>query len=285
MASTVSLGPVVVPGIVIALIIGFVAARIVLSRFAGSHSEAVSWVMDRGMNAFILGFIVWKIWPIFRWWDAIVSDPVVLLRTPGGLFGTIAGVLAAVAVVLPGLFRDRRRLLPTVSTVLGFTVGTLIGIAVINTIVDTPMSAGTPITTDLTVTSLSGERLDLIESSDSAAPLGPNRGSTVLTFWATWCGPCRSELPVKKAFYTEHAEEVRFIAVNMTPTESSITAVKRYVTDHDIDYPVVLDQDGSVAAAFGVRGTPTTVVVDADGVVVARWTGPSSYDRLVRAVK
>lgn len=284
MTSTVSIGPVVVPGIAIAIVVGFFAARIVLRRYKGSNSEAVSWVIDRGTTAFIVGFIVWKAWPIFRWWEAILADPVVLLRTPGGSVGTIFGVLSATAVMIPGLLRDQRRLVPAVSGVLGFAVGAAVGIAVIDTIVDTPMSAGSAVTQELTVTTIAGEERPLFDATDRPARPDSDAVPTVLTFWATWCGPCRSELPIKKAFYDEYAGDIQFIAVNMTRTESSIDAVERYVTEYDITYPVVLDQNGSVAAMFGIRGTPTTVVVDAEGVVVARWTGPSSYDRLVRAV-
>jgi thiol-disulfide isomerase/thioredoxin len=275
MASSVSIGPVVVPGIVLALIVGFIAARIVLGRFKESDSEVVSWVIDRGTTAFIVGFVVWKIWPIFRWWEAILADPIVLLRTPGGATGTIVGILSAGLVVIPGLLRDRKRLIPTLSALLALTVGTAVGIAGINTFVDTQFSPGTAITEELSVTTIAGEELNLLATTD---------GPTVLTFWATWCGPCRSELPIKKAFYEEYADTVGFIAVNMTRTEPSIDTVERYIADHNIEYPVALDSNGTVAAFFGIRGTPTTIVVDTDGVVIARWTGPSSYDRLVRAV-
>ena len=107
----------------------------------------------------------------------------------------------------------------------------------------------------------------------------------MITFWATWCGPCRAELPVKKAFHSQYGDQVHFVAVNMTNSEASVAEVERYVIEEDLAYPIALDASGRLARAFGVRGTPTTIVIDGEGHVVARWMGASSIDRLRRAIR
>jgi hypothetical protein len=90
-------------------------------------------------------------------------------------------------------------------------------------------------------------------------------------------------LPVKKRFYVENMDDVRFVSVNMTRTEHSLATVRSFVADHGVDYPVALDGDGDLTNRFAVRGTPTTLIIAPDGSVTARWTGPTSLDRLERA--
>ena len=112
---------------------------------------------------------------------------------------------------------------------------------------------------DFTLQDLSGESVSLADL----------RGRTVvLNFWATWCGPCRYEIPALNAFAADHPEiPVLGIAVDGTPSELR-QAAKRL----EIAYPVlVIDED--TQAAYGVSTLPTTVVVGPEGEVVASHSG------------
>lgn len=120
--------------------------------------------------------------------------------------------------------------------------------------------------------------------SGGTVPLLENGTPTVLTFWASWCGPCVAELPAKEAFFRESPVGVRHFAVNMTRSESSITAVEEFAARHSMTTPIMLDTEGIAAATFGVRGTPTTVFISGDRRVVHRWMGPSDIGRLRRAL-
>jgi peroxiredoxin len=95
---------------------------------------------------------------------------------------------------------------------------------------------------------------------------------TLINFWASWCPPCRHELPALQAAYGMHHEEVGFIAVDVKEDTGTVAA---FVEEMGLSFPVLLDADGSVSdVTYEVRGLPTTLFIDADGVVAARHVGP-----------
>lgn len=103
------------------------------------------------------------------------------------------------------------------------------------------------------------------------------RGSPVMiNFWATWCPPCRSEMPeiVRQA---ENREELIVLAVNVNEDDS----VMRSFADHSaMKLPVVMDRDGRLADLYLVRGMPTSVFIDREAVIVSVWEGMLSTAQL-----
>ena len=102
----------------------------------------------------------------------------------------------------------------------------------------------------------------------------------VLNFWASWCEPCRAELPSLELLAARlEAERVAVIAVNFKEGEGT---VRRFVQQNALGLPVLRDADGSAAKAWGVRVFPTTVLVARSGRAVASvvgeldWTGPQA---------
>jgi thiol-disulfide isomerase/thioredoxin len=85
----------------------------------------------------------------------------------------------------------------------------------------------------------------------------------LLNFWASWCEPCRSELPALEKFAQEQREAgLRVIAVNYRESEST---VRRFLAAHPLALDVVRDADGAAARAFGVNIFPSTIVIDREG--------------------
>lgn len=103
------------------------------------------------------------------------------------------------------------------------------------------------------------------------------RGHTVvLNFWATWCVPCRTEMPHLEDAALADTELV-VLGVNAQETPP---VVERFVEDFALTFPIVLDRAGDVRTAYGVLGLPATFFIDADGILRARTYGPVYGDLL-----
>jgi cytochrome c biogenesis protein CcmG/thiol:disulfide interchange protein DsbE len=90
----------------------------------------------------------------------------------------------------------------------------------------------------------------------------------ILNFWATWCPPCREELPMLEAIGDD---EVIVLAIAAREQPEKVAA---FAADVELDLPMLLDQEGQVSEVYQVRGLPTSLFVDRHGVVAARHIGP-----------
>jgi cytochrome c biogenesis protein CcmG/thiol:disulfide interchange protein DsbE len=123
--------------------------------------------------------------------------------------------------------------------------------------------------------------LELPALGGDGAPLdvGTLSGPAVVNVWATWCGPCRKELP---AFQEVSASrpEVRFIGVNSVETGDA----RPFLDGLGITYEQYVDDAGQLAEGLGAAALPVTIVVGADGSVVTAHLGPMSVDDLEGAL-
>jgi peroxiredoxin len=100
----------------------------------------------------------------------------------------------------------------------------------------------------------------------------------VLNFWATWCAPCREEMPEFVAAYDRYRDDgLVIVGVNAQETASQAA---EFMGDFSMDFPVALDTRGDVQQLYNVRGLPTTVFIDREGRVVERWAGLLSASAL-----
>jgi cytochrome c biogenesis protein CcmG/thiol:disulfide interchange protein DsbE len=107
----------------------------------------------------------------------------------------------------------------------------------------------------------------------------------IVNFWATWCMPCKRELPLLSAAHAEQGDDgAFFVGVDYMDDAG---AARKYLADLGVGYPSIADADGELARRFGVPFLPTTVVIDADGRLRYRVTGEidaATLDRLLADV-
>jgi thiol-disulfide isomerase/thioredoxin len=121
--------------------------------------------------------------------------------------------------------------------------------------------------------------LSLNDPAGKTHDLAAYRGKVVLVnFWATWCAPCREEMPSMQALRQRLAGKgFEVLAVNMMESEEKIAAFRE---SELIDLPVLMDRDGAAARRWNVRMLPVSFVIDRRGAIryqligVANWTGP-----------
>ncbi|AKU91549.1 Thiol:disulfide interchange protein [Vulgatibacter incomptus] len=121
---------------------------------------------------------------------------------------------------------------------------------------------------DFTLRTLSGDRVKLSDY----------RGKVVLlSFWATWCGPCKQELPVLQALLDKHGKDgLAVLAVNIDDPKTA-AEVRRFVADRKLSMPVPLDSDSKVLGKFNPRfAVPFLQVIDTEGRRAFQHTGFSS---------
>ncbi len=115
--------------------------------------------------------------------------------------------------------------------------------------------------------------------------LSDYRGNViVLNFWATWCGPCRAELPTLKGIWEKGQPGLLVIGVDAGETRNDVAA---FASLNGLEYPVLLDQAMSVARAYEVQTIPATFVIDRDGVIRHRRRGaikPGELDLAIKAL-
>jgi cytochrome c biogenesis protein CcmG, thiol:disulfide interchange protein DsbE len=111
----------------------------------------------------------------------------------------------------------------------------------------------------------------LLDGSDY--DVASERGNVVMiNLWATWCGPCRYEIPELEKLHKDHAGE-RFKVVGVSVDEGGAQVVKEFVEEQKMTYPVVLDPEGRLATMLDTTILPTTILVDRQGKVVWKKLG------------
>jgi peroxiredoxin len=122
---------------------------------------------------------------------------------------------------------------------------------------------------DFTLQSLDGREVSL----------SSYKGSVVLVnFWATWCPPCREEIPDFEATYRHYKDE-GFVVLGINAEEPQ-GSVQAFVTEMGMTFPVLLDKEGKVANEYRALGLPMSLLVDREGVISLRHLGYLSGDQL-----
>ncbi|WP_328068214.1 redoxin domain-containing protein [Bacillus mycoides] len=108
-----------------------------------------------------------------------------------------------------------------------------------------------------------------------------NGKKVILNFWASWCGPCKIEMPDMEKFYHDTKDMgIEIVAINATATEKDPNNVKQFLEENKYTFPVLLDQKGQASAAYQIISIPTSFVIDTNGVIQYKHVGPMTYEKM-----
>jgi len=124
---------------------------------------------------------------------------------------------------------------------------------------------------DFTLNDLQGNEISL---SDFTGKI------IVLNFWATWCPPCKAEIPDFVETYNEFKNQnVVFLGVSL---DDDINALEQFVSEYHINYPVLIDNlTENVSASWNISAIPTTFFINTDGKIIDKWVGQIPKQQLV----
>ncbi|MFC7061980.1 redoxin domain-containing protein [Halobacillus seohaensis] len=123
------------------------------------------------------------------------------------------------------------------------------------------------------------ERLD-----GEKVKLSDYRGEKVMiNFWATWCPPCRAEMPDMEKFHQN--EDVEILAINLTSTESSLGDVEEFVEEFNLSFSILKDEGSEVATKYEINPVPTSVFIDEEGRVQSVMMGAMNYDMMLQRLE
>jgi thiol-disulfide isomerase/thioredoxin len=118
-------------------------------------------------------------------------------------------------------------------------------------------------------------------TSGAVSQLSDIEGPAVVNLWATWCAPCRAEIPEFEEVHRARGDEVRFVGVNVG--EDPLVAAE-FLAEIGVTYDQFADVDGEVSTELRATAMPVTVVIDDDGVITTRHLGPLDQDGLNAAI-
>lgn len=109
--------------------------------------------------------------------------------------------------------------------------------------------------------------------------------SVVLNFWASWCSPCKMEMPAFNEKYLEIGEEVQFLIINMTDgSRETVKTASAFIAEQGYSFSVFYDTDQDAVASYGVYSLPTTYFIDEEGNVIAQATGAVDEETLQQGI-
>ncbi|TDL63021.1 redoxin domain-containing protein [Rhodococcus qingshengii] len=118
--------------------------------------------------------------------------------------------------------------------------------------------------------------------SGDTVKLSDLKGKKVmLNFWATWCPPCKAEMPAMEEFHKEAGDEVVILAVNIDPHLD----VKAFVDENGITFPIPLDAEDKVNETYQVLSIPTTYFIDTKGNIGNKFIGAMNLDAMKQYTK
>ena len=108
----------------------------------------------------------------------------------------------------------------------------------------------------------------------------------LINFWATWCPPCRAELPYFQKAFAEYGDEIEFLIVDETDgTRDTVDGAKAFAEENQYDFPLYFDTQGSGARAYSILSIPMTVFINSEGALTYQHIGAMAEEDLFSMIE
>lgn len=108
----------------------------------------------------------------------------------------------------------------------------------------------------------------------------------ILNFWATWCPPCKAEMPHMQNFYKKNKDNnIEILAVNLSNMDKGETVIKDFVKSYGLTFPIPLDEEGIIGMQYQAFSLPTSYVIDSNGTITKKIVGPMDEEMMVDLTK
>lgn len=261
---SINLGPLAVPVrqalFFLACVIAFIIGQR-LSRRRGTDVERGLWA------TLAVGVVSARIAFVVPYWQSYMANPLSILDIRDGGFSSIVGIIGAVLMALILAFRNRVWRLPLLASV---AAGLTIWLGLTAALDLNKQASSIP---EVSLTDLNGQAVTV--KSFAGKPI-------VINLWATWCPPCRREMPVLRDAQQANPN-VTFVFANQGETGQ---AVRAYLKAESLELKnILLDQGGSIPRQVGSLGLPTTLFYDSNGTLVDTRVGELSAATLAQRLE
>jgi thiol-disulfide isomerase/thioredoxin len=263
----ISIGPL---GFSLGTLLFLMAAAVALACGAWLGHRRELPVNDALFNLLLVGLVAARVVFVLRYWDSF-DGPLAMIDIRDRGFDPLGGLVAAAMMLVWTAWRDRRHLAPVLMAgstgLLAWAAAVALAVLVADEVERLP---------DTSAMSLAGEPVSL-------AALGPERDRPlVINVWATWCPPCRREMPVFENAQRAHSD-IAIVLLNQGEDNASVSAFL-HAQGLELDH-VLLDRDNLFSPLAGVRVLPTTLFYDASGRLRRQHVGELSAATLSRHIE
>ncbi|MBI9104163.1 MAG: TlpA family protein disulfide reductase [Spirochaetales bacterium] len=299
MQNYIIVGGLRLPWYLIAFLSAYLIGSFILKRVTDPEDGRGTWAEKHILNSLLIGLLLWKISPLLFNFSTVSSNPQALLFLPGGGGGVFLGVIGAGSYYGLMIYRKKDKIKDYLKTsgiylliIAGIAGGVLLLLLIFGQFIPGSSTSKSPEAErayqtveigpgikvpDFQLTSLAGE--------DYA--IGDLQGKwVILNFWATWCPPCKAELPELKAFYnTMDPAKTVLLGIDLIRSEKNPENLEAFIHEEKIAFPILPDTTGKVADLFRIESIPTTFVIDPEGIIREVRTGAVTRQWLESQIK
>lgn len=130
---------------------------------------------------------------------------------------------------------------------------------------------------DFELTTLDGETVKLSDYKGK---------KVILNFWASWCPPCKAEMPHMQKFYAENKDNnIEVLAVNLTNIDSGESEIQKFVDDYGLTFQIPLDTEGMIGTRYQAFTLPTSYILDTNGIITKKIIGPMDENMMIQLTR